>query len=516
MSIHDADALSRRSLFQAAGGFTFLALSTPAHRPLADLRVGDLGGLGDDPAVLPVVVALPYIQPGPKGSRLVEGQESVVIAWQTDPVKADFRLTYGPAGDEKAADIRVASRAEGYEYPKDARLNYSASLEGLKLETKYRYRVSMNGKRWVEGFFTTRKPRGKKARFVAFGDNSNGDPSERAIAYRAYRVGPDFVMNTGDNVYNDGRDGDYGRYFFPIYNADEASSIVGAPILRSVPFYSVLANHDVNSEDPKGHPVADFERHPDALGYYSNLHLPLNGPEPTYPTPVQGPAERISAFKTATGNRFPTMANYSFDYGDGHFLCLDANVTINPTDPALQSWIEKDLSSTDAPWKFVVYHHPAFGVGKEHYEEQHMRALSPRFEKLGVDIVLNGHEHVYQRTRPIRFMPSDLSAAAKVGEEKRLIPGTFTVDREFDGKKVTRAKGVVHITTGAGGNSLYDPEMNRTPEAWLHQEDANADYVAQMITDRHSFTVVDMDARSLSLRQIDEWGQVIDLFEFSK
>ncbi|CAN5488881.1 hypothetical protein BH11ARM2_BH11ARM2_08200 [soil metagenome] len=58
--------------------------------------------------------------------------------------------------------------------------------------------------------------------------------------------------------------------------------------------------------------------------------------------------------------------------------------------------------------------------------------------------------------------------------------------------------------------------MNGNPATWLHKEDANADYVAKMVTDRHSLTIIDMDARSLTLRQVDEWGQEIDRTVFAK
>ena len=508
------ERLSRRGLLNAAGGFTFLALSPRvlgAYEP--DFETRRLPeGPGDSPA-RPVVTALPYLQPGPNSSRLVEGEESMVIAWQTDPVPARFALTYGPRGDEYKAEIEVAHRGKAYEYVKDARINYFATLTGLKLRTKIRYRVTMDGERLVEGFFTTRAPRGYRSRFVAFGDNSNGDPGERAIAYYAYLAKPDFVINTGDNVYNDGLDGQYAKLFFPVYNADEANLRIGAPLLRSVPFYSVLANHDINAEDAQGHPLADFDKNPDSLAYYTNFHFPLNGPVTAYPSPTKGDT---TEFKTAAGSRFPTMANYSFDYGEGHFLCLDGNVTIDPTDAALRAWIVEDLSKTDAKWKIVVYHHPAFNVGNEHFEEQHMRALSPLLEEHGVDLVLNGHEHVYQRTRPLRFSPSDLTAAHTVGESKRLIPGQFTVDRKFDGTAITKPEGIIYVTTGAGGNSLYDPEMNRNPKNWLHKEDLEADYVAQMVTDRHSLTVIDMEEQTLTLRQIDEWGQEIDHVRISK
>ncbi len=310
----------------------------------------------------------------------------------------------------------------------------------------------------MEGFFTTRKPRGVKTRFVAFGDNSFGDVSDRAIAFQAFKAMPDFVMNAGDNVYESGLDDEYARYFFPVYNADQAGPRIGAPLLRAVPFYTVIANHDVHGKDAKKNPVADFDKNPDALGYFTNMHLPLNGPNANQPVPVIGNPDAIDGFKAVATDRFPKMANYSYDYGDAHFLCLDSNVYVDPTDHALQAWIESDISSTDARWKFVVYHHPAFNVGNEHYHEQHMRALAPLFEKLGVTMVLSGHEHTYQRTRPIRFAPRDLSDAKLVNKSNRLVPGDFAVDRTYDGVKSVKPDGVIYLTTGAGGKHLYDPE----------------------------------------------------------
>jgi len=515
--------LSRRRLLEAAGGITFLALAPNGRGAFAfapDNAAAPAPANGSS-GRLPVFTALPYLQPGGKGSVLVEGQESVVIAWQTDETPADFQvLVSGPGG--KGAERAVAaptraSRPSGGGGDGESRYVYAATLDGLKLGTRYGYRVRMNGKPLAEGYFTTRAPRGRKVRFATFGDNSFGEISDRMIAYQAYQARPDFVMNTGDNVYENGLVDEYERYFFPVYNADIAGERIGAPLLRSVPFYTVIANHDVHDKDKNKHPVADFTRNPGSLAYYTAMHLPLNGPEaPTTPTPTTGDDKWVSSFRTAAGDRFPRMANYSFDYGDGHFLCLDSNVYVDPTDVSLQAWIVKDLTGTDAAWKFVVYHHPAFNVGADHYAEQHMRVLAPLFEQHGVHIVLHGHEHNYQRTRPLRFAPTDTTAATKIGSGKRLVPGTFTIDRTFDGQARTVPNGVLYITTGAGGKHLYDISANADPAQWLHPEDGNADYTARFVSDRHSLTIVDMDAASLQLRQIDQWGNEIDRCRLTK
>ena len=504
--------LTRRQLLLAAGGVTFLGLFPAAEGAFAARQDNAAGGI---PKAIPLFTALPYLQPG-SASKLVEGGESIVIAWQTNGVAAEYRLDYGAKGQkDQHAALTQNQRWSGDKADGEQRINHAAALTGLDLGKKYQYRLSMNGASVLEGFFTTRKPRGEKVRFVSFGDNSFGEVSDRAIAYQAFLAHPDFVMNTGDNVYENGLDNEYAGYFFPVYNADQAGPRIGAPLLRSVPFYTVIANHDVHAKDADKHPVADFHLYPDSLAYFTNMHMPGNGPVPTVKTPIVGPEDVLKRFADCAGERFPNMANYSFDYGEGHFLCLDSNVYVDPTDPKLQGWIEQDLAGTDARWKFVVYHHPAFNVGDDHYAEQHMRALSPLFEKHGVAVVLHGHEHTYQRTRPIRFAPSDLAGAKKVGGKSRLVPGEFTVDRAFDGEKVTKPEGVLYLTTGAGGKHLYDPESNNNPAKWLHPEDKNIDYVVRFVSDRHSLTTCEMDRDSLTFTQIDGWGNRIDRFRIT-
>ena len=492
------DKLSRRGLLQMAGGVTFFALAPALH---AELTSGNTVQPDIRPfagKAIPLFTAMPYLQPGSKGTTLKDGEESIILAWQTNAVPADFEVSFGISDYAQTAEVsKVNAQGKGKEF--EGRVNHTATLRGLKLGQRYQYRVTMNGERLLDGFFTTRKGRGTPMRFVSFGDNSFGDISDRAIAFEAYRARPDFVMNTGDLVYDAGLDNEYARYFFPVYNADEAGRRIGAPLLRTVPLYSVIANHDVEGKDENKHPVADFKKSPDSLGYYTNLHLPGTGPD-----------DAIGFFKKAAGDRFPSQANYSFDYGDAHFTCLDSNIYVDPTDPALQAWVEQDLASTDAIWKFVVYHHPAFNVGHEHYTVQHMRVLTPIFEKYGVAMVLSGHEHNYQRTRPIKFVPRDVTKAKTLNTSQRQVPGDITVDRNFDGKTNTKADGILHITTGAGGKDLYDPEQNGAPGTWLHEEDANADYVVTMISDRHFLTVIDIDGQRLTLRQVDEWGNEID------
>ncbi len=495
-------AMTRRE-FLRAGGVTFLALA-PIGR-----------GLFAAPGTaLPRFTALPYVQPGPS-SRLVHGQESVVIAWQTEHQPAEFVLEYGPTtACGKTGALARTERWAGKE-PPDRRFNYAATLAGLNLNARCFYRLRGAGQTIAEGYLTTRKPRGQSVRFVAFGDNAYGDPGQRAVAYHAYQARPDFLMNTGDNVYESGLDSEYAQYFYPIYNADAPDPAVGAPLLRSVPFYTVIANHDVHHKDANGRAAADFDETWDALAYYTAMHLPHNGPAPN-PTPLLGGPALLADFQQCAGSRYPNMANYSFDYGDAHFLCLDSNHYVDPSAPALQAWIASDLKETNALWKFVVYHHPAFNAGAKHYQEQQMRVLSPLLETHGVDFCLHGHEHVYQRTRPLRFRPTDLAKASPDHISDRRIPGIFTVDRVFDGQTRTRPDGILYITTGAGGKELYDPDFDNAPEKWLHPDDGNAAYVARFVSSVHSLTVFEIDGPALTMTQIDEAGREVDRIHVTK
>ncbi len=520
--------MSRRELLRAAtraaGGVTFLALvptgwrrfpfALPASSPASP---GTASRVRERPLLF---TALPYIQPGPAGV-LVAGQESLVVAWQTEDRAAEFTVEYGATrtyGQETT--VSVTTRDAGAGPAGGARRNYAATISGLALGARYHYRVREAARPIVEGYVTTRRPRGVATRFVAFGDNAYGSAGQRAIAWYAHQARPDFVMNTGDNVYEGGLDTEYARYFFPIYNADVGGPRTGAPLLRSVPFYTVLGNHDVHTPDANGQPAANFDKSPDALAYYSSLYLPLTGPEtPPQATPVIAAGDGAAAFakfRECAGARFPRMGNYSFDYGDVHFLCLDSNVYVDPTDAGWHDYIDRDLAGTDAAWKIVVYHHPAFNAGDKHYKHQHMRVLSPLFEQHKVDLVLSGHEHIYQRTRPFTFAPSGPGHAAAKGKADRMVPGTFTVDTEFDGHTKTVPRGIIYVTTGAGGKELYDPGFTSDPSRWVHEEDERVPYTARMLTDRHSFTVIDVDAKRLQLRQIDEAGHESDRIVVTK
>jgi hypothetical protein len=110
------------------------------------------------------------------------------------------------------------------------------------------------------------------------------------------------------------------------------------------------------------------------------------------------------------------------------------------------------LSTTDALWKFVV-----FITCHSTWASSTMRcstcACCAALRAQAVDVVLSGHEHNYQRPRPIRFTPCP-GKSTDIGGKDRRVAGSSVVDRVFDGHERTRPDGVLYIVTGAGGKHL--------------------------------------------------------------
>jgi hypothetical protein len=151
----------------------------------------------------------------------------------------------------------------------------------------------------------------------------------------------------------------------------------------------------------------------------------------------------------------------------------------------------------------VVFHQPGFSSSRAHFGEQYMRRLAPVFEKHAVDVVWAGHVHNYQRSHPLRFAPE----AGSKGYG--LVAGKLTLDRRYDGAALTRADGVIYIVTGGGGARLYNPEQQDDPSSWQP-------FTARFVSDTHSFSVLDIEWRRLTVRQVDANGKERDRFVLTK
>jgi predicted phosphodiesterase len=182
-------------------------------------------------------------------------------------------------------------------------------------------------------------------KFAVIGDSGTGSSSQYRVAKQLWashaKYAYEFVVMLGDNLYGGSRDKDYKKKFEEPYK----------PILDSkIEFYASLGNHDNPNQ---------------ALYKLFNM----NG-------------ERYYTFKPKAGVRF---------------FALDSNYMDKPQ----LAWLEKELAASGSDWKIAFFHHPIYSSGGRHGSNLELRKLlEPLFLKYGVDVVLAGHEHFYERIKP--------------------------------------------------------------------------------------------------------------------
>lgn len=113
-----------------------------------------------------------------------------------------------------------------------------------------------------------------------------------------------------------------------------------------------------------------------------------------YVLPTQGEAGGLASSKEAY---------YSFDYGDIHFVCLDSFRHPRGTDEPMALWLKEDLKATKAKWLIAFWHHPPYSNGshdsnKDKRMTDMRKDFMPILEAAGVDLVLAGYSHSYERT----------------------------------------------------------------------------------------------------------------------
>src|SRR5262249_35416141 len=203
----------------------------------------------------------------------------------------------------------------------------------------------------------------------------------------------------------------------------------------------------------------------------TNFQFSFNGVNYTSPAAIE--ALRASTAVNAghgVKRQIDHMSNYSFDYGNAHFVFLDANPhlfdNLLPTGPTgtppafpfppypgvLRDWLINDLDGSHQLWKVVVFHQPIFSSGNATISNDQMRTIGAFLQDHGVNLVFNGHEHNYQRTLPLRALPNVTTAP---------IPGVpeVEIDGAFDGRAKTVPDGVLYFVEGAGGNRDFDDDL---------------------------------------------------------
>lgn len=182
-------------------------------------------------------------------------------------------------------------------------------------------------------------------RFAVIGDTGTGVRAQFEVgrqmnAYHA-EFPFEFVLMLGDNIYGPDTPQSYQEGFLLPYKA-----LLDA----GVKFNACLGNHDNISQR-------------------SYAAFNLGG-------------ERYRTYKPKQGVRF---------------FVLDSNYL----DPPQLAWLDKELKSSGSEWKVCYFHHPLYSSGKRHGSSLELRAvLEPYFTKYGVNLVLSGHDHIYERIKP--------------------------------------------------------------------------------------------------------------------
>ena len=142
-----------------------------------------------------------------------------------------------------------------------------------------------------------------------------------------------------------------------------------------------------------------------------------------------------------------------------------------------------------------------------------MRLLEPIFEANGVDVVFAGHVHNYQRSKPLRFTPNPPKR-----DPKGRVNGDFVFDEDYDGVTKTVPRGIIHIVSGGGGASLYNAKDFDKTVAQL-KKDNPGNYVpltAKYVANTHSFSLIELSAQELVLKQISIDGTELDRVRITK
>lgn len=375
------------------------------------------------------IVRGPYLQMG--------SSTGIVVRWRTD-VAVVSKLTYGSSSSQKTQSVsRDVPTTE-----------HEVSINGLTPNSVYYYGIQVNGTTY-EGdsyYFKTAPPTGskQKVRFWALGDAGDGSPNQREVrdAYlkriQNDNRQTDAVLFLGDNAYAIGTDEEYQSNFFNIYQDY---------FFKNNVIWAIPGNHEYYSGVQSRREIA----------YFQIFSQPQNGESGGVPSGSE--------------------MNYSFDYGNVHVVALDSygieqdKYRLYDTLSPQVEWLKKDLAANRLPWTIVMFHHPPYTKNSHDSDTETelvliRQNLNPILERYKVDLVLSGHSHLYERSRPTR---GHTGLAPTFNEAAHL---TSTSSGKYDNSPNSCAyvknggdEGVIYVVAGSSGrnNGLDGPAHPAMP-----------------------------------------------------
>jgi hypothetical protein len=401
------------------------------------------------------VVRGPYLQSA--------SSDSITVRWRTD-VATDSRVQFGLSSGSLTS---VASNAT---YTTE----HIVKLTGLSPNTKYFYNVGSSSAVQAGDstyYFETSPTTGTAVptRIWVIGDAGTGTTGQAAV-YNAYRsftgsTYTDFWLMLGDNAYNSGTDAEYQTKMFNMY----------PEMMRQSPLWATIGNHDGVSADSATQ-----------TGPYYDIHtFPKNG--------------------EAGGIASGTEAYYSFNYGNIHVIVLDSNETSRSTTGAMMNWLKADLANVAATWLIAIWHHPPYTKGSHNSDTEtnliEMRQnFLPVLENYGVDLVLTGHSHSYERSK---FIDGHYGLSSTYNSSFEINGGSGRVDGSgaYTKSGSLPHSGAVYSVVGASGQ-VSGGTLNH-PAMFLSLNELGS-------------MVIDVSGSTMDIKYLNNNGTVRDYFTISK
>lgn len=203
-----------------------------------------------------------------------------------------------------------------------------------------------------------------------------------------------------------------------------------------------------------------------------------------------------------------TESYYSFDYSNVHFVMLDSQESDRSPDGQMLQWLQQDLAMNQKPWVIAALHHPPYTHGSHDSDDDsdsggRMREVRenilPILEQAGVDLVLSGHSHMYERSYLIDCAYQD---STHFSAQNRVSDGVEGKHRQYIKPLKERAhQGTVYVVAGSASKVDQGP----------------LDHPAHAVSLAETGTVViDVVDDQLSARFINSKGEVHDQFSLTR
>src|SRR3989449_4967564 len=247
-------------------------------------------------------------------------------------------------------------------------------------------------------------------------------------------------------------------------------------VLRNTVLWPTFGNHDAHSADSTSQ----------SGPYYDIFTLPKNG--------------------EAGGMASGTKAYYSFDYGNIHFICLDSSGSDRSPSGAMLTWLKADLAATKQDWRIAFWHHPPYSKGSHDSDKEpeliQMRQYAlPILESYGVDLVLSGHSHSYERSY---LLDGHYGKSNTLTSSMIVDPGDGREDGDGAYEKplgLAPHAGTVYVVAGSSGDTTGGP-LNH-PVMYLSLNELGS-------------LVLDIDGYRLDAKFLSSTGVVRDYFTIKK